>query len=114
MSWNLLRLSHLTQEEAWQKAADAQMEFLAPLAGAYPTAYPVYLLALLAQREPPEAITVVLAPGEQPFRQPWPFPLDAMVTFQEETESQPLLKGATTYYVCKGHSCLPPQNQYRM
>lgn len=114
MAWNLLRLSHLTQEEAWQKAADAQMEFLAPLAGAYPTAYPVYLLALLAQREPPEAITVVLAPGEQPFRQPWPFPLDAMVTFQEETESQPLLKGATTYYVCKGHSCLPPQNQYRM
>ena len=61
--------------------------------GAYPTAYPVYLLALLAQREPPEEITVVLAPGEAPPRQPWPFPLDAVVTFQEATQAQPLLEG---------------------
>lgn len=112
MAWNLLRLYHLTQEDTWQQAAQAQMEFLGGLAGAYPTAYPVYLLALLAQREPPEEITVVLAPGEAPPRQPWPFPLDAVVTFQEATQAQPLLEGKTTYYICKGHSCLPPRNQY--
>ncbi len=76
MAWNLLRLYHLTQEDTWQQAAQAQMEFLGGLAGAYPTAYPVYLLALLAQREPPEEITVVLAPtrGEAPLDSLGPSP----------------------------------------
>ena len=70
-------------------------------------------LALLAQAVPAEEITVVLAPGEAPPRQPWPFPLDAVVTILEQpTDAYPLLGEQTTYYVCKNHSCLPPCHQY--
>ena len=113
MAWNLIRLSHLTREDTWQRAAEAQMAFLSPLAASYPTAYPVFLLALLAQAVPAEEITVVLAPGEAPPRQPWPFPLDAVVTILEQpTDAYPLLGEQTTYYVCKNHSCLPPCHQY--
>ena len=89
MAWNLIRLSHLTREDTWQRAAEAQMAFLSPLAASYPTAYPVFLLALLA------------------------FPLDAVVTILEQpTDAYPLLGEQTTYYVCKNHSCLPPCHQY--
>ncbi|WP_418745173.1 thioredoxin domain-containing protein [Evtepia gabavorous] len=113
MAWNLVRLSHLTREDTWQRASEAQMAFLSPLAASYPTAYPVFLLALLAQAVPAEEITVVLAPGEAPPRQPWPFPLDAVVTILEQpTDAYPLLGEQTTYYVCKNHSCLPPCHQY--
>ena len=113
MAWNLIRLSHLTREDTWQRAAEAQMAFLSPLAASYTTAYPVFLLALLAQAVPAEEITVVLAPGEAPPRQPWPFPLDAVVTILEQpTDAYPLLGEQTTYYVCKNHSCLPPCHQY--
>lgn len=112
MAWNLLRLAQVTRQETWQQAAQAQLDFLAPLAAAYPTAYPVYLLARLAQERPPEEITVVLAPGEEIPRQPWPFPLEAVVRFQGATEEQPLLDGETTYYVCTGNTCLPPRHRY--
>ncbi len=30
MAWNLIRLSHLTREDTWQRAAEAQMAFLSP------------------------------------------------------------------------------------
>ena len=40
---------------------------------------PVYLRDLLARTHPPEEITLVLAPGQTPPAQPWPFPLDAVV-----------------------------------
>lgn len=38
MAWNLVRLSHLTREDTWQRASEAQMAFLSPLAASYPTA----------------------------------------------------------------------------
>lgn len=74
MAWNLIRLSHLTREDTWQRAAEAQMAFLSPLAASYPTAYPVFLLALLAQAVPAEEITVVLARERPRPGSPGPFP----------------------------------------
>ena len=73
----------------------------------------MYLLALLARTHPPEEITLVLAPGQTPPAQPWPFPLDAVVKILPRPQGDyALLDGKTTYYVCKDHTCLPPTTQY--
>lgn len=113
MAWVLLRLAQHTGEIFWKTAAQAQLRFLEPLAWAYPTAYPVYLLARLAEEEPPEEVTIVLAPGQAGPKQPWPFPLDALVkVLKGPTKDRPLLDGKTTYYVCQGRRCLPPRQAY--
>lgn len=113
LGYVLVRLAQLTEEETWDRAAQEQLAFLAGQAAAYPTAYPVYLLALLARTHPPEEITLVLAPGQTPPAQPWPFPLDAVVKILPGPQGDyALLDGKTTYYVCKDHTCLPPTTQY--
>lgn len=89
------------------------MAFLSPLAASYPTAYPVFLLALLAQAVPGRGDHGGSGAGEAPPRQPGPFPWTPWLTILEQpTDAYPLLGEQTTYYVCKNHSCLPPCHQY--
>lgn len=76
------------------------MAFLSPLAASYPTAYPVFLLALLAQAVPAEEITVVLAPGEAPPRQPWPFPLDSRGHHSGTAHGRLSPAGRTDHLLC--------------
>ena len=113
MAWVLVRLSHLTGKEDWDRAAEAQLDFLAGQADRYPTAYPVYLLAALEWEQPPEEVTVSAPTREDLPPQPWPFPLDAVVNLLEKpTREHPLVNGQTTYYVCRDHTCQPPRNLY--
>ena len=113
MAWVLVRLAHLTDKEEWCQAAEAQLAFLAEQAARYPTAYPVYLLAALEWEQPPEEVTVAAPTREDLPKQPWPFPLDALVRLLDQpTQDHPLVNGQTTYYVCRDHACQPPRNLY--
>jgi len=71
----------------------------------------LFLLALLDSETPPAKVTVVLGGGESAAELPLKLPPDAAVTLlQKPTEERPLVEGKTTFYVCKGHSCLLPVN----
>ena len=111
MAYVLVRLAYLTRDEAWTQAAQQQLSFLAGQAASYPTAYPMYLLALLEHAYPPEEVTVTAKTARDLPQQPWPFPLDAVVTFHDApTDLHPLVNDQTTYAVCRGNTCLPLTN----
>ena len=103
MCENLVQLTLLTDEETYQTAAKRQLDFLAQSAGAYPTGHGMFLKALLEHTHPPVKTTVV--PAEQV--DPLSLPPETAVTLSTDL---PLLNNKTTYYVCRGHSCLPPTN----
>ncbi|MCI8415038.1 MAG: thioredoxin domain-containing protein [Ruminiclostridium sp.] len=110
LAYVLLRLAQLTGEEAWQNAAQAQLDFLQPYAAQQPTAYPVYLWTKLAREHPPAEVTIVLGPQEKPPAHPWPFPLDAVVRILDQpAQGYDLLEAQTTYYVCENNTCRPGQ-----
>ncbi len=111
MAWNLVRLSQLTGEEKYRHQAEEQLDFLAARARQYPVGHGMFLLALLDSETPPAKVTVVLGGGESAAELPLKLPPDAAVTLlQKPTEERPLVEGKTTFYVCKGHSCLLPVN----
>ena len=107
MAWNLTRLSGITRKEEWNQAAAGQLAFLSSVAGAYPAGYAMGLLSQLAHEEP-TTLTVAAAPDADLHELPFALPLYAAVRIQEPTEDYPLLNGRTGYYLCTGHSCLPP------
>ena len=112
MAWNLVRLAQLTGEEAYQQEAHQQLDFLAQEAAQHPTGHAMFLLAQLNHECPPPKATVVLAKGTDASKFPTQLPMDAVVTLLEEpTNEYPLKNGKTTFYLCRGHSCLPPTNQ---
>lgn len=112
MAWNLVRLAQLTAREDYERAAARQLDFLAADAGQYPIGHAMFLLALLDREDPPAKVTVVL---EKPSdRGKLRLPADMIAALLPgPTKEYPLKNGKTTYYVCRGHSCLPPVNDLR-
>ncbi len=111
MAYNLVRLSFLTDEEKYKAATEQQLDFLAQSAAQYPTNHAMFLTALLEQEKPSMKITVILDEKTDKNSLPLAFPPDAVVILLDSTTKEhPLKNGKTTYYVCKGHSCLPPTN----
>lgn len=111
MAYNLVRMAQLKDNENIQTAAEHQLDFLAAEAAPYPTGYAMFLTALLEHTEPPTKITVVLDEKTDRKTLPLVLPPDAVVIVHEKpTKEYPLKNGTTTYYVCKGHHCLPPTN----
>ena len=111
MAYNLVRLSMLTDEEKYQNAAAKQLDFLAADACGYPAGYGMFLTALLEYSEPPIKITVIPDAQTDTTRLPLSLPLDAAAVLKHPSKEQPLRDNKTTYYVCKGHHCLPPTNE---
>lgn len=61
---------------------------------------------------PPDQVTVVLEDGQTVLDVMPHIPLDTLVTvLQQPTSAYQLLHDRTTYYVCTGHTCLPPTNE---
>ncbi len=111
MSHNLVRLSFLTDDERYKNAAKKQLDFMSKCASGYPTGYAMFLTALLEYTSPPMKITVVSDPGTDTGVQALSLPTNAaVVMLQQPTSEYPLKNGKTTYYVCRGHTCLPPTN----
>ncbi len=111
MAYNLVWLSLLTSKEDFRHAAERQLDFMAAEAAQYPTSYGMFLTALLEHQTPPPKITVVLDGQTERDTLPLALPLQAAVILMPQpTAEYPLKDGKTTYYVCKGHRCLPPTN----
>ena len=110
MAWNLVRLSQLTSDSSYEAAAERQLAFLAPAAEQYPAGYAMFLLALLEHGDPPPKVTAVPAEQADTTRLPLAVPPNAVLLLREPSAEFPLKDGKTTFYVCQGHSCLPPVN----
>lgn len=113
MAWNLVRLSQLTGDLSCERAAERQLDFMAADAERYPPGYAMFLLALLDHRDPPPKATIVLEESADVESILHTVPTGAVVRLlREPTEEYPLKDGKTTFYICRGHSCLPPVNEW--
>lgn len=111
MAYNLVRLAHLTNEEIYKTEVQRQLDFLSANASQYPTSHAMFLSALLEHTKPPIEITVVLDEQIDKGDLPIALPPEAIaILLPQPTKEYPLKNGKTTYYVCRGHSCLPPTN----
>lgn len=110
MAYNLVRLYHLTESAEYSALAEKQFSFMASGAGNYPSC--MFLIAKMMYDSPPEHITVSIKREDdlKEFMKRLPFLSNIRVV--SESGEFPLLNGKTTYYVCKGNSCLPPTNVY--
>ena len=111
MAYDLVRLAFLTNEVKYQNEAERQLDFLVQSASQYPTNHAMFLTAFLDHTQPPTKITVVLDSQTDKRLLSLALPTEAMIIFlKNPTKEYSLKNGKTTYYVCRGHSCLPPTN----
>ena len=114
MAWNLVRLSQLTAEEAFEQEAQRQLDFLIKEAAKYPTGHAMILLAKLNHENPPPRVTVVSDAETDISSIPLQLPMDVIAVMQNPSDDYPLKNGKTTFYICRGHSCQPPTNEAPM
>ncbi len=111
MAYNFVELYLLTSDDKYKCLAERQLDFISAEANSYPTNHAMFLTALLEYKEPPMKVTVVADDKTERKNIPLLFPVNAIVTFlTNPTKEYPLKNERTTYYVCKGHSCMPPVN----
>ena len=72
----------------------------------------MFLTALLEYNEPPTKITVVPDESTDTTALSLALPHDAIVILKKDDTNYPLKNGRTTYYICQGHHCLPPTNEF--
>ena len=88
------------------------MKFLAGEARDYPSGHAMFLIALLDYDNAPDKVTVVVKERTDLENLRCRIPLNSVICVLEKpTKDYPLLNDKTTFYVCKGHSCLPPVNE---
>jgi len=115
MAYNLVKLFYLTGVNKYSENAEKQLKFLASEARDYPTGHAMFLIALLDYDNAPDKVTIVVKEKEDLKNLRCRIPLDTVVCVLEKpTKDYSLLNDRTTFYVCKGHSCLPPVNELRM
>ncbi len=109
MAYCLARLSLLTHEEEFARAAQAQVAFLCSRAAAYPAGHAFFLYALLLHLRPPRTILCVPGPGDDPAALGRALPPGGLRrVLPGPTPDFPLLRGGRAYYVCEGRVCHPP------
>ena len=112
MAYNLVQLFYLTGEDKYSEMAEKQLKFLATEARDNPSGHAMFLIALLDYDNAPDKITIVVNKKEDLKNLRCRIPLDVVINILENpTKDYPLLNDRTTFYVCKGHSCLPPVNE---
>ncbi len=111
MAYNFVKLYLLTSDDEYKHLAERQLDFISYEADSYPTNHAMYLAALLQYKEPPMKITVVTDDKTVIKRLTLDLPINAVINFlSKPTKEYPIKNEKTTYYVCKGHSCMPPTN----
>lgn len=112
MAYNLVRLVLLTEDHSLAQVLREQVAFMSDEADHYPAGYTMFLMALLDVLEPPDKLTIVAKDEEELAYLPCAVPLDTVLTVSKKSETAyPLKNDRTTYYMCKGHTCLPPVNE---
>lgn len=112
MLYNLVQLYYLTEEVWLEELVKKQVEFMSAKAGDYPSGYAMFLTALLKYQDPEMKVTIVAKNLDELKQVPYKLPLNAIVRILEEaTKEYPFINNRTTYYVCKGRSCMPASNE---
>lgn len=113
MTYVLTRLSVLAPDRVRDEVLRKEIGFMKRHAAAAPMGSGMFLLALSDAKEPPMKVVAVEA-GEDAGTLPFAVPLGANVRMLDrETDDYPLKNGAKTYYVCRGFTCLPPENAWK-
>lgn len=111
MAYNLVRLYYLTGERKYKESAERQLAFMSAEAAHYPAGYAMFLIALSDYFDPPETVTVVVKDEADTKDLPCKIAPDSVIRIVEKpTKDYPLKDDKTTFYVCRGRSCLPPTN----
>ena len=111
MAYNLVRLSVITGDERYTREGERQLDFLSKDGSQYLTSHAMFLKALLEHTMPQMTVTVVIDEQTEKNRLPLVLPSGAtVILLPKPTKEYQLKNGKTTYYVCRGHRCLPPTN----
>lgn len=110
MAYVFVRLYQLTENEEYREYAKKQLDFMSAQSQDYPSGHCMFLLAKLLNEAPPPRV-IISAKGSPDISN---LPFLANVTFIQADEKYPLLNGRTTFYVCRGNTCLPPSNELNM
>ena len=114
MAYNLVVLNLLMEDTKLREMKNRQLEFMTVEARRDSSNYTMFLIALLMEENPPEKIVVVPKEGmaerlrkELPLKVSWN---SIVCVLQGEEEGYRMKHGETTYYICKGHTCLKGTN----
>ena len=70
----------------------------------------MFLTAKMLHENPPEHITVALKNDSDLEKIKRNIPFLANISVVKESKEYLLLNDKTTYYICRNHACLPPEN----
>ena len=114
MSYNLVKLTHITKDFRLDDLAQKQLAFMSYFANGYLAGYSFYLLALSIYLHPPKEIICVLKDASDKEQLKELLSLNVTIKILEmATDEYPLLNNKTTFYICKNHSCFPPTNDFQ-
>lgn len=112
MAYNLARLYLLTEEKYFKEMAKSQLDFLAAESSHYPAGYGMFLRALADFEEVPMKVVVVVKERADLEGLSKKLPLSAVVRVYDEPVGEYRYKDdKTTYYVCKGRTCMAAVNE---
>ena len=112
MAYNFVQLHLLTGEERFGELAKRQLKFMCTEAKDYPAGYAIFLAALSDYIDAPEKVTVVLKDNQRLSALSCRLPLNTLINVLEKpTKEYPLKNDKTTFYICRGRTCLPPVNE---
>lgn len=110
LTYAMSRLNVLAPGTIPDDVLQKQLVFMKKEASALPTGFAMLMIALSDLDEPPMKLVAVGAEAEK-TKIPLAVPLGAnIILLENETEEYKRKEGKPTYYVCRGHSCLPPVN----
>lgn len=111
MAYNLTRLYYLTDDIEIGKVLKKQLDFMHGAAHDYPIGHAMYLLSLLEYFEPTEKIVAVLKNRDDAAALPFEKSPDSIIKIlNSPTNEYPLKNDKTTFYICRGRSCISPVN----
>lgn len=112
MAYNFVQLHLITGEDKLRELAESQIKFMTIEAKNYPTGYAMFLMALSDYVDLPDKITLVLKEGQKATELACKIPLNTLIyVLENPTKEYQLKNGNTTFYICKGRTCLPPVNE---
>ena len=114
MAYVLVRLYQLTGDEETGRLAKEQLRYLWARAQDDPMGHGMFLFAKLLWDNPPEHIVIALKEASDLEEVRDRLPLLANVVTTEGDEAYPLVNDRTTFYVCKGYTCLAPSNVLKL
>ena len=110
MAYVLVKLYHITHDEKLRVEAEKQLAFMSHAAQAYPAGHAFFVTALQAYISPPPSLVIVPKDMSELAALPPDISLDYTVARAGSAGEYKLLNDRTTYYLCRGRSCLPPTN----